>query len=66
MLVVSSYINTLNKGMLNNNLNINLNLIINKAFKEPELYKEAINSIYKDNQIKVIKVKLNILNLNNT
>jgi len=51
-LAASSYIDTLNEGTFhfnNNNSNINSNLIINKAFKEPELYKEAINSIYKDN-----------------
>ena len=47
-------------------MNINSNFIINKAFKEPELYKEAINSIYKNNWIKAIKVELNILNSNNT
>ena len=51
VLAASSYVDTLNEGTsnFNNNLNINSNLIINKAFKESELYKEAINSIYKDN-----------------
>ena len=55
-LAASLYIDFLNEGTF----------IIDKIFKEPKLYKEVINSLYKDYWQKAMEVELETLNSNNT